>query len=51
MGRPKVYDFTAIPIDARFGYTATTQPRASYARDPEAIRSEIARGAVSTASR
>jgi hypothetical protein len=42
-GKTKVYDFTAIPIDARLGYTATTQPRASYARDPETIRAAIQR--------
>ncbi|MBA3463679.1 MAG: AgmX/PglI C-terminal domain-containing protein [Deltaproteobacteria bacterium] len=41
-GRGKSYDFSPIPIDSRLGYTATTQPRASYARDPEAIRSAIA---------
>jgi hypothetical protein len=42
-GKTKVYDFTAIPIDARLGYSSTTQPRASYARDPEAIRTAITR--------
>ena len=42
-GRTKVYDFTAIPIDARLGYSSTTQPRASYARDPEAIRAAVTR--------
>lgn len=39
--KTRLYDFTEIPIDARLGYTATTQPRASYTRDPESIRSAI----------
>ena len=40
-GETRLYNFSPIPIDARLGYTSTTQPRASHGRDPEAIREAI----------
>lgn len=41
--KTKRYDFGPIAIDARLGATASTQPRSSFARDPEAIRAAIQR--------